>query len=849
MASRQTAFLLLILAGFSAAACSGDSERKIKLTEDKSDAGTNVQTVSSVLQVDSATQHSLAILRLENRTGDASLDWLRRGLADMLEAELTQALYINVVPSNKLYEKLEQTGADGATQDGLSAALSAASAVRVSSLLSGEFSYDRGQLNIDVTLYAVATGQILLSERVSGEGMERVFRMVDELAQRLRDNLRGDLDASPALAKVSLTDMTHSVDAFKCYSEALESIDRVQLKKAVEWLTKAIRLDTTFAAAHLKLALLRFKTGEPEQAEVLLKSARRHAHKLAEPDKIMLKIFEAEFAGDAGKLVEGMHDLLKLEPYDTDTRLQLANNLRKFCQYDRAIEQYDMILEMEPDRVAAYSELAQLYIDRGDIKEALWYAKKYEALQPDEPGPYFVKGRILKQAGRFEESIEQLKRALEKRADFQKAARELAESYAELGKKELAIKFARKWAMHEPTPFLRADAQAELAKMYWRFGDYSAAMRAVDSAMQAWPTHAQAALAGGEIAKSLGDRKAEQKLYRRFLGAFEQKEPGDLDNYQLSNLLEFCTETDVSVERKIEVLEKFASAEKRPLQRQFYDMHLGILHLRQKNYGRANDYFQSNTESYLNLLMHFPHIGWSSAWKYTVEAIRLQPPQEQYDLSMFDEMLKSATAAGRTDLEVVSGFFIAQYYGKYQNRSKLESVYKRYGAALEDRWRLIGPFENPGFHHAFPPEREIEPEMTYESRSGKLAWHSAEDGASDGYVDLRTAVGGAGWATAYAAVVVNVPEKRKVQIRLSTNEGAKLWINDELAWQVYRRKEVPLDHDIVAVVLHPGDNKMLLKVNNSSGDWGFYFRVTDENGRGYPDLSFTAIDDAAFAGR
>lgn len=91
-------------------------------------------------------------------------------------------------------------------------------------------------------------------------------------------------------------------------------------------------------------------------------------------------------------------------------------------------------------------------------------------------------------------------------------------------------------------------------------------------------------------------------------------------------------------------------------------------------------------------------------------------------------------------------------------------------------------------------------------------------------------------------------EQPKVQLRLATNEGGKLWLNGKRVWQMFRTEEVPLDHDIVSVVLHPGDNIVLLKVVNSFGDWGFYLRVTDENGKGMPDIEFKAVDgDAAMA--
>jgi hypothetical protein len=92
-------------------------------------------------------------------------------------------------------------------------------------------------------------------------------------------------------------------------------------------------------------------------------------------------------------------------------------------------------------------------------------------------------------------------------------------------------------------------------------------------------------------------------------------------------------------------------------------------------------------------------------------------------------------------------------------------------------------------------------------------------------------------------VYIDSPDERKVQVRIGTDESCKFWLNDDLIWQHYIKRSAVVDRDIVTVVLHPGYNKMLLKITNTDLDWGFYFRVTDEAGDGYPDLKFVSADE------
>ena len=119
------------------------------------------------------------------------------------------------------------------------------------------------------------------------------------------------------------------------------------------------------------------------------------------------------------------------------------------------------------------------------------------------------------------------------------------------------------------------------------------------------------------------------------------------------------------------------------------------------------------------------------------------------------------------------------------------------------------------------------------------------DGIDDGYVDLSTLLGAPTWAAGFAAVDIEVPDERAVQLRLRSDSHCKLWLNGELVWQAYRLKEsVRIDGDSIPVTLQPGRNRLLVKVATIAGDLGFYLRVTDEEGEGYRDLHFTPPEPA-----
>ena len=840
MTRRQGIFLLIFYLGLMYG-CENDGGRKIKLASKQGSQNGNAQTVSTVLQVGTDEQTSLTILNFENRTDNKNLNWLERGLADMLVAKLSQSVYFNLVSMNHLNDELRQLGktVDDLDQPAVARKISK----RIENVLTGSLTEDNEGIQIEAVLHDLKTGRILRRESVRGPDLESILLMVDELSERLRTNLRGDLVAARD-KRLKLTDMTQSVEAFQCYSKALEYLDKFLYNEADSCLSKAIELDDTFAAAYLRLAQIKFRLGKSKVAASYLKEARRFSHGLSEPDQITLRLYEAKQEGDIEKIVTALEDFMKFEPEDIDARMQMAGHLKRMCRYDEALEAYETILELDPERKTAYNQLGYLYAERGDFRTGLEYIDKYQQFAADEPNPYDSRGEVLMMAGRFDEAIEQFNIALSKRADFTNSAKRLREAYSETDNLAKALEYSDRAIQGASSKLSEALGHVERAKVLWRFGKIKKAAKTLQKAQQIFPAQVNSVLVGRDMFVAAGNRQAAQKLQRQYLNWFKKtKLDSELDNELLHAMLKFCVQSDLPPEDLLPIVEKITATETRPMQRQVNDIYLALLHLRAGNYKVAEKYCQSQNEIFLQLLTRIPPAPRDEVWKFSIEATQLQPSEENPDYSYFDKLVTVAQQAERKDVEVMARFLRAQYHAKNDRTDDLIIEYNFTGAPLEDDWFVIGPFENrSGFHRQFPPEQAIDLKATYGSGSRTLAWQNIDDGAYDGYVDLKETFQPSSWAVGYGVIYINSPDKRTVQLRIATDEACKMWLNDKLVWQVYRKWPVPIDNDIIPVVLHPGDNKLLIKVTNSLKDWGFYFRVTDEKGNGFPDIKFVPAD-------
>jgi len=258
-----TSFLFLTLA------CQTDANRKIKLSSDTHSQSESTKTSSSVIQITPEQQKSIAILYFENETNDPSINWLRRGLADMLETELSQSPYLNIIDAQRLTNIAAELNFPENYSENINFLIQISKIAKIDILISGRYYKQQDSLFIDVEMRNAQSGRFLDSKTVSGANLERIFAMVDDLSQKVRIDLRTNFELSGSAEK-NLTAITTSVEAYRCYSKALEHMDKYIFIEAEKCLKDAIRNDSTFANAYLALTWVSMSNGNYEQSEKAL---------------------------------------------------------------------------------------------------------------------------------------------------------------------------------------------------------------------------------------------------------------------------------------------------------------------------------------------------------------------------------------------------------------------------------------------------------------------------------------------------------------------------------------------------------------------------------------------------
>jgi alpha-galactosidase len=156
------------------------------------------------------------------------------------------------------------------------------------------------------------------------------------------------------------------------------------------------------------------------------------------------------------------------------------------------------------------------------------------------------------------------------------------------------------------------------------------------------------------------------------------------------------------------------------------------------------------------------------------------------------------------------------------------------------RWQLCGPFRaEPGkatletttpleaSPHAFAALLLTGPPA---SAGGDAAqqWRPACAGKR-GFVDLGKLLGDTEWSVAYGYAEVESVHARDTLLKCGSDDGIKIWLNGKVVHEHEIGRAYLPGSDEVAVRLRAGVNRLLAKVVNYTGGWGFGLSVPPAN--------------------
>src|SRR6202163_1292785 len=310
---------------------------------------------------------SILITDFVNTTADPVFDGtLKKALA----VDLGQSPYLNVFPDQKIRQTLQFMGRSPSDRITTDVGREISQRDGIKAMLNGSIDSVGGRYVITLEATNVASGDSLGRQQAQADRKEDVLNALHGAATKLRGQL------GESLSMVQKYDMslsqatTSSLDALKALSMGDAKHNMGDELGAVPNYQHAIEIDPNFAMAYARLGTVYLNLQQTELSEQNRQKAFELRDRASEREKLYIM---SHYYADNGQLDKGITALelyRQTYPRDPVPFNNLANIYNQLGQFDNALENARRAVDLDPDMVSGYVNLAAAYAGLNRIEEA-----------------------------------------------------------------------------------------------------------------------------------------------------------------------------------------------------------------------------------------------------------------------------------------------------------------------------------------------------------------------------------------------------------------------------------------------------------------------------------------------
>ncbi|MCW8927054.1 MAG: tetratricopeptide repeat protein [Xanthomonadales bacterium] len=358
----------------------------------------------------SAEPHkSVAVLPFVDMSAEQDQDYFTDGLTENLLNALAQLQDLKVAGRTSSF------AFKGRNED----LRSIGNALGVANLLEGSVQKSGEQVRITAQLVSANNGYHLWSQTYD-RTLNDIFAVQDEIANEVARAMKVTLlGQQTAVEPVAAS--RESGAAYNDYLKGLYELHRGDLEsndRAIEYFQRALKADPNMALAWAGLAsALDYKTGfEDTDFTAGYEKARTCALRALEinpnlPEGYMaLAGIQSSHDWDWEAAEASLNRALALRPGDTSIRLELALLKAVRGKVDEAFAEYQRVVEQDPLDLDALRSLANALTARERYEEALEVFEQMEAIDPDRPILRWSWGSLHLRRGEYQQAVDQFSR-------------------------------------------------------------------------------------------------------------------------------------------------------------------------------------------------------------------------------------------------------------------------------------------------------------------------------------------------------------------------------------------------------------------------------------------------------
>jgi len=384
----------------------------------------------------SSDKPSLAVVYFENNTGDETLDHWRKALSELLIADLSQSKYIRVLSGDRIFNILRQLNLLEAKSYSSEDLKKVAARGGVENVLRGIYTKSGDTFRVNTMLQKAGTGERIGSVSVEGRGEESFFSMVDNLTKRIKGNFKLSSEEIASDIDKEVGNITTSYPAaYKYYIEGRKYHLSGDYRQSIPFMERAIEIDPEFAIAYRSLGMAHGNLGNTAETTKYLKKAFELSDRVSDKERYWIQ-------ADYYRVIEK--------------------------KYDKAIEAYNKLFELDPDHYTGHNNIGYLYMRWEEWDKAIEHLEVCRKNKTEFIGTYTILGYCYAAKGMYQKAREAYQDYINNFSDNAVIHWYLSDSYVCEGKYDLALEEAEKAIALDPTSYIKGS-------IYHLQGDFDAA--------------------------------------------------------------------------------------------------------------------------------------------------------------------------------------------------------------------------------------------------------------------------------------------------------------------------------------------------------------------------------------
>ncbi len=415
---------------------------------------------------------SIAVLPLQNLSGDPSQDYFADGMTEELIGKLASISSLRVISRTSVMRY--KAGGKSVPE--------IARELNVDAVLEGTVQRSEGRIRITTKLISAATDSTLWARDYERD-LNDVLKLQSDIARAVADEIRIQVTPDERARLASASDINPQAhETYLLAQHYLSKNNEQDMTKAIEYFERTIQLAPDYAAAYAGLSAALLQRGWVIKAGAIYQGVEAQARtaalkaitldeQLAEAHTSLSRI-KLLYDWNWGAAEHEVRRAVELDPGSVDAHIFYGHVLSFLRRDDEAIREGQFAVQLDPLSSTAQSAMGQFLFRARKYQDALPYQKRAVELEPRNAEAYFRLGDLYVELGNYDQALAAYEKLGELTPEFESYRAGIARVHALTGKKTEA---------RQAISSLKADPLS-LAAVYVALGDKQHAFMTLEQA-------------------------------------------------------------------------------------------------------------------------------------------------------------------------------------------------------------------------------------------------------------------------------------------------------------------------------------------------------------------------------